>query len=81
MGRSSVNLNDHDEDEVGGQRPLQDGVENNQSANERCNNAATAAGLTSGQRQLLHQSITGQNLTYDEIYEEALAIKRDYPNK
>lgn len=38
-------------------------------------------GLTKGQRQLLHQAITGQGLTSEEIVVVAREIKEDYPNK
>ena len=38
-------------------------------------------GLTKGQRRLLHDEITGQNYSLEEIREIALEIKELYPNK
>ena len=38
-------------------------------------------GLSKGQRRLLHEEISGQNLSLDEIREIAREIKRLYPNK
>ena len=38
-------------------------------------------GLTKEQRRLLHQAITGQGLTNEEIVIVAREIKEDYPNK
>lgn len=37
--------------------------------------------LTKGQRRLLHEEITGQNLTEQEIREAAREIKKLYPKK
>jgi hypothetical protein len=39
------------------------------------------AGLSKGQRRLLHEEITGRELSYQEILDIALDIKRLYPNK
>ena len=38
-------------------------------------------GLTKGQRRILHDEITGQELTLEEIREIAKEVKRLYPNK
>ncbi len=38
-------------------------------------------GLTRGQRRLLHEEITGQNLSLEEIRAIAREIKELYPNK
>ena len=39
------------------------------------------AGLSKEQRKLLHRLITGENLTYREVLEQAKAIKQMYPRK
>ncbi len=38
-------------------------------------------GLSREQRRLLHEEITGQNLSLEEIREIAKDIKKLYPNK
>lgn len=38
-------------------------------------------GLTRGQRRLLHDAITGQGLSLEEIRQMAEFIKVHYPNK
>lgn len=38
-------------------------------------------GLSRGQRRLLHEEISGQKLSLEEIRERARDIKRLYPNK
>lgn len=38
-------------------------------------------GLSRRQRRLLHRQITGRELTYREIVEEAKDVVRDFPNK
>ena len=38
-------------------------------------------GLTRGQRRLLHDEITGQQLSLEEIRQIAREIKELYPNK
>jgi hypothetical protein len=38
-------------------------------------------GLSKGQRRLLHEEITGQQLSLEEIREIARQIKELYPNK
>ena len=38
-------------------------------------------GLTEGQREILHEEITGQGHTLEEIREIAKDIKKLYPNK
>jgi hypothetical protein len=38
-------------------------------------------GLSKGQRRLLHEEITGQELSLEEIREIARQIKELYPNK
>jgi hypothetical protein len=38
-------------------------------------------GLSKGQRRLLHEEISGQRLSLEEIREIAKEIKRLYPNK
>ncbi|MCI0463038.1 MAG: hypothetical protein L0Z62_39325 [Gemmataceae bacterium] len=38
-------------------------------------------GLTKGQRRLLHEEISGQQLSLEEIREIARQIKELYPNK
>ncbi len=40
-----------------------------------------AAGLTKEQRKLPHRAISGEQLSYREILEEAKAIQRDFPGK
>lgn len=48
----------------------------NQTENERANNAASAVGLTKPQEGILHDRITGQpRLTYAELLAEAQNIK------
>jgi hypothetical protein len=37
--------------------------------------------LSREQRQLLHRRITRQNLTYKEIREEAMEVRKDFPGK
>jgi len=38
-------------------------------------------GLTKGQRRILHEAISGRQLSYQEILEEAREVKELYPNK
>jgi len=38
-------------------------------------------GLTEGQRDILHDEIHDQHLSYCEIRETARDVKREYPNK
>lgn len=47
----------------------------NNGANERANDAARDAGLDKDQRRELHDQISGQNLTYQQIKEIAKEIK------
>lgn len=81
MGRSSVNPNNYDEDETGGNKPMRVGTENNQSANDRFYDACKAAGLTDGQGQILHKQVKNTKYTYQELYEMALEVKRNWSNK
>ena len=81
MGRSSINLNNYDDNnETGGMKPLKEHKENNQSANGRVDQVCPEAGLTAGQRKLLHKQLDNCKETYAAILEAALIIKRDYPN-
>ena len=43
--------------------------------------AKEVGGLTNGQREILHEWITKQNLSLEEIKEIALQIKQLFPNK
>ena len=38
-------------------------------------------GLSDAQREILHEEITGQNLSKQEIEQIAIDIKTSYPNK
>lgn len=45
------------------------------------NSIVKKVGLSPAQRDLLHDRIHGENLTYREIERCAREVKEDYPNK
>lgn len=82
MPRSNVHPQNWDNDEYDNQQtngllPKKQGVENNQSANKRARQAASAAGLNQDQRKELHKITGNTKMSYDEIYKEALNIKNN----
>ena len=42
---------------------------------------AAKAGLTKGQRRILHEWISGQDMSYRDILEVAYDVKKLFPNK
>ena len=53
----------------------------NIAQNKQIDSIASSLKLTKAQRRMLHDSISHQNYSYDEVYNEALYIKKSYPNK
>jgi hypothetical protein len=47
----------------------------------RINRIVKEEGLSKGQRRMLHEEISRQNYTLEEIREIARRIKNDHPNK
>ena len=45
------------------------------------NSIVKKVGLSPGQRDILHDRIHHENLTYREIEQVAREVKQDYPNK
>lgn len=56
-------------------------VANNQSENKMFRAICKKLRLSPTQAQMLHLEITGQGMSYSEVYDAACDIKLNYPNK